>query len=1010
MNQYLRSNMITSFVLWIGALQSQLLRAGSPEESIHSKIERTVPWTKSRVQGTPDKPPAFSLERVFPKLSFRAPVSLHPFPHNSLSKETRNAQEGKNSTRWVVVEQSGKIFSFRSESSIDRADLMIDLANPRPKFSESAPADGSNINAFSLAFHPRFQENRFVYICYLVQKGKIHPNGTHIARYRVTEDNPPKIDYDSETTILRCDAGGHNGCTLEFGPDGYLYISIGDLTDPTPPDILKTGQDIGDLLASILRIDVDRPSKLRDGSDAMYSIPSDNPFVNLSYARGEVYAYGLRNPWRMSFDAKSGDLWVGDVGWEAFEMVYRVRSGSNCGWSIKEGPGDVMPDIKVGPTPIQPADIVLTHADAASVTGGFVYHGTEFPELGGKYVFGDWITRRYWAASFDKEKVTSLEEIAGGEVKPICFATDRNNELFVLEYIDAGQEGGIYKFKRNPAAASFEQGQFPKSLSETGLFRSTREFTPASGVHRYEPNTSMWMEGAHADFHIAIPGSDHAKVFQSEQKTFDWFKSKVLFPKGTVLSKTYSLDGTRVETQLSHYEGPNDWRFYTYRWLEDQSDAVLVPASGEKHAVKVGHEGELHTWNFGSRTECRICHTPWSGDALGFIEEQLRAPEKARDSWRTLHELGVIRWDDRNAPKPNGEFQGFVGRDAHTRSLQLRARSYLHTNCAHCHQFGGNGAAAFDVRWNRTDSEMKCLDTVPMKGTLGIENGVLIKPGEPTESVLFRRISKTGSGRMPHVGSETVDTAGARLLYQWIASMPQDEVLRVSFATLTEPNQKGNKKNRIQAVEQLMASQTGAMLLAQGLTDGSVPASLHSEIYPTMAKADPDIRDFVEHFLPVSMRIARLGNVFPIEELLAMGGDATRGKQYFEKGLGQCAQCHRVGESGKQVGPALDKIGTKYPSRDKMLEQLIKPSLVIEPEYRSRSILTSDGETVIGRVLERSETQIRLMLQDGKERTVATDEIESEKENALSTMPDGLLAPLTSQQAADLLSYLLSLQ
>jgi putative heme-binding domain-containing protein len=1001
---------IASLVFLMAALLSQLLVADSSETRSHVKLDRTVPWTASRVQGTPDKPPAFALERIFPKLAFRAPVSLHPFPYESPVPGTPTPEVGKGMTRWVVVEQSGKIFSFQGESSIEHADLMIDLANPRPKCSESTPGDGSNLNAFSLAFHPRFHENRFVYICYLVQKGKIHPNGTHIARYRVTTDNPPKIDYESEVTILRCDAGGHNGCTLAFGPDGYLYISMGDLTDPTPPDILKTGQNIGDLLASISRIDVDHPSKLPDGSEAMYSIPADNPFVNLSYARGEVYAYGLRNPWRMSFDAKSGDLWVGDVGWEAFEMVYRVRSGSNCGWSIKEGPGDVMPEIKIGPTPIQPADIVLSHADAASVTGGFVYHGADFPDLGGKYVFGDWITRRYWAASFDKEKVTSLEEIAGGEVKPICFATDYNGELFVLEYIDAGQVGGIYKFKRNPAAASFVQEQFPKTLSETGLFHSTRELTPSKGVHRYALNTSMWMEGAEAEFHLAIPGSEQARLFQSEQKTFDWFKSKVLFPKGTVLSKTYSLRGTRIETQISHYEGPNDWRFYTYRWLEDQSDAVLVPASGEKYPIKVGDNDEVRSWNFGSRTECRICHTPWSGDSLGFIEEQLRAPEQSHDSWRSLHETGVIHWDDRNMPKSDKEFQGFVNLDAHASSLQSRARSYLHANCAHCHQFGGNGAAAFDVRWNRTEPEMKCMNAVPMKGTLGIENGVLIKPSDPAKSVLFSRIAKTGAGRMPHIGSETVDTNGVRLLYQWIASLSKDDELRSAFSTLTEPMQKGNKKNRLEAAEKLLASQSGAMLLAHGFTDGAVHNSLHLELYPLIAKANSEARDYVEHFLPDSMRVSRLGNAFSTEKLLAIEGDSIRGKEYFERGLGQCVQCHRIGDVGKQVGPNLDKIATKYSSRAKMLEQLTKPSSVIEPEYRSRSILTNDGETIIGRVLDKSDSRLRLMLQDGNERTIAKDDIETEKENTLSTMPDGLLAPLTSQQAADLLSYLQSLQ
>ncbi|MFO0940917.1 MAG: PQQ-dependent sugar dehydrogenase [Pirellulales bacterium] len=561
----------------------------SPKNSL-GNTKREKAWNDSRFLGVPDKPPAFTLERVFPKLSFRAPISMHRYPE---------LVNGK--TRWVVIEQSGKIVSFVADDEVSSADTMIQLNNPPPKFSEWGDGKDKSLNAFSLAFHPNFKNNRYVYICYLVQSGKIHPGGTHIARYQVRDTDPPTIDYDTETTILRCDAGGHNGCTLAFGPDGNLYISIGDLTDPTPPDILKTGQDISDFYASILRIDVDKPSRLSDGTEVAYSIPADNPFVNLPKAKGEVYAYGLRNPWRMSFDNKTGQLWVGDVGWELYEMVYRVRSGSNLGWSIKEGPGDVMPDLKPGPTPIQPADIVLNHADAASVTGGYVYHGRKIPSLQGKYIFGDWITRRYWAASFDEQRVTSLEEIAQTEVKPICFADDHDGELFVLEYIQWDQDGGIYRFKPNPAASDFKPNQFPKRLSQTGLFTKTSSLTPATGVFSYQINSSMWMEGADPEFHIAVPGTDSARVFQNPQNTFDWFNSRVFLPKGSVLAKTYKLDERRIETQICQYEANNDIRFYTYHWSEDQSDAELVPASGASTQVPDG-SGNQVKWTFAARS------------------------------------------------------------------------------------------------------------------------------------------------------------------------------------------------------------------------------------------------------------------------------------------------------------------------------------------------------------------------------------------------------------------------
>lgn len=956
-------------------------------------VQRDKPWNESRFQSVPDKPPAYTLERVFPKLSFRAPISLHRYPE---------LVDGK--TRWLVVEQSGKIVSFVADDNISTADTMIHLGSPLPKLSAWGDGKDKGLNAFSLAFHPNFKSNRFVYICYLVQSGKINPGGTHVARYVVRDTNPPTIDYESETTILRCDAGGHNGCTLAFGPDGYLYISLGDLTDPTPPDILRTGQDISDFYASILRIDVDKPSRLRDGTSVEYTIPADNPFVNMPSAKGEVFAFGLRNPWRMSFDDKTGQLWVGDVGWELYEMVYRVRSGSNLGWSIKEGPGDVMPELKVGPTPIQPADIVLDHADAASVTGGFVYHGRKFPSLNGKYIFGDWITRRYWSASFDDQRVTALEEIAQTEVKPICFATDHDGELFVLEYIQWDQDGGIYRFKPNPASDEFKPNQFPKRLSQTGLFSNTPALAPASGVFRYQLNSTMWMEGAEAQFHIGIPGGDAAKVFQNPQNTFDWFNSRVFFPKGTVLAKTYQLGGRKIETQISQHEANNDIRFYTYRWLEDQSDAELVPASGASATV-IDRDGGEMKWNFASRSQCKICHTPWSGNALGFLEEQLRRPSEPHDSWRELQSIGVLKCVGDGQPAPDSQYQPMVGLQDNA-AVNHRARSYLHSNCAHCHQFGGNGSAAFDVRWTLNLEDMKCVNVKPMKGDCGLQEPHLVSAGSPERSTLFSRIAKQGPGRMPHIGAEQVDPKGIQLVSQWIRSLPSDPESLKSLAALTEPVQRVRGEKVEAEAKRLTQTVRGSMLLAQTIVDGVVHPSLITKVYPVIADAPMHSRDYVEFLLPREMRRERLGNQIDLDKLVAIKGDASRGNQLFRAGVGQCKDCHKVDDVGKAVGPSFEKLATKYPSRRQLLEQIVSPSQNISDEYRAQTVLTFDGQTIVGRVLRSDETKVVVALQDGVEKEVLVEDIELKQANKVSLMPENLLSTLTAQEAADLLEFL----
>jgi glucose/arabinose dehydrogenase len=290
-----------------------------------------VPWTTSRVVGSPNPPAPLRVENMFPKLKFDAPVEAGAMPGSDLI---------------FVLEQRGKLYSFPARIDSDRANLVFD-------FSAHQPFD----SAYSFAFHPKFSENHFVFVCYVEPGGRT--NGSYVSRFTLQPSTPPAIDPESERVILRWLSGGHNGGKLAFGNDGFLYISTGDGANPDPPDFpYKTGQDISDLLSSILRIDVDHA----EGTNT-YSIPGNNPFVTTSGARPEVYAFGLRNPWRFSFDRATGDLWAGDVGWEQWEMIYRIKSGGNYGWSIVEGPNThVRTDVQPGPGPIQTPLIALPTA------------------------------------------------------------------------------------------------------------------------------------------------------------------------------------------------------------------------------------------------------------------------------------------------------------------------------------------------------------------------------------------------------------------------------------------------------------------------------------------------------------------------------------------------------------------------------------------------------------------------------------------------------------------------
>jgi putative heme-binding domain-containing protein len=967
--------------------------------------EARKPWTTSKVVGDPEPPPKYKAARAFPNAKFNHPLLVARCP---------------GSDRLFVGEQDGKLYSLAGTPDA-KPDVFLDLKKSYKALVPNPSAQGIG-ELYGLAFHPQFEKNRYCYVCYTLDKrtdvpGHL-PDGTRVSRFTVPDADPPKIDVGTEEVVITFRGGGHNGGDLHFGRDGMLYISTGDGAGPNPPDPLNTGQDCSDLLSSVLRIDVDT----KDGGKN-YAVPADNPFVKLKDVRPEIWAFGFRNPWRMSFDRKTGDLWVGDVGWELWEMVHKVEKGGNYGWSVVEGRQPVKPDQKVGPAPIRPPLIELPHTIACSVTGGYVYRGKKFPELVGHYIFGDWETRRMWAARFEADKLKEMPEIIKPGIRVVAFGEDHAGELYFLDY----DTGFLHTLERNDGAAA--NANFPRKLSDTGLFADVKKLTPADGVIPFYPNVRQWQDGATADYLLALPDRSSVKLFEKPRplpgQVF-WHDFKMQFPPGAVLVKTIALDvlagatrdDRRIETQLLHFDG-EDWHGYSYAWRDDQTDADLVPADGAEKVFPVAAGGKTtkgvwtptgkreQVWTFHSRTQCITCHSAWSEYALAFTARQLnRTPlfggGKGPNQLVSLTQAGYatrVAADDTGLPPfdaesvkkepalaaPNGEG-----------SLDARARSYLHVNCAHCHRFGGGGGqVVLELDVSKTLKETGILDVKPKQGDFGLPDARIVAPGDPYRSVMFYRMAKFGRGRMPHLGSEFPDVHNLDTLARWIASLS------------APPKEWGLPADMTGDFDKALTSFPNAWPYARMFALGKLDTEAGNELRANAAKLPSgSLRELFEGHLPVGPGGRKLGSNPRPAAILALTGDAARGEAIFFNKEMKCSNCHKVGDRGAALGPDLTAIG-KTRGRAELLDSLLNPSARVEPQYAAYTVRTKDEMSYLGIVVKRDERQLVLRDAENKEIRIEGDNVESVRPSRLSLMPDGQMAGLTPQEAADLLEYLM---
>jgi len=348
----------------------------------------------------------YSVENAFPILSFTDPVGIH------------HADDGTD--RLFVLEQPGTIKVFDNNPDTDQVDIFLDIES-------LVEQDGgyTEEGLLGLAFHPNFTENGYFYVNYT----DYSPKRNVIARYSVSDSNPNQADYSSSLIILEVNQPytNHNGGQMGFGPDdGYLYISFGDGGSAGDPQ--GNGQNLQTLLGTIVRIDVDN---VTNGQN--YSIPADNPFLAPLAARDEIYAYGLRNMWRFSWDSVTGLLWGADVGqynWEEIDIIY---PGLNYGWNTMEG-SHCYPEGSNCSTagfelPIYEYPLYVD--GVCSVTGGFVYRGSNMPSLYGKYIYGDWCTGDIWALNYSGDGNSVNESLLQSGINIASFGLDQNNELLI---------------------------------------------------------------------------------------------------------------------------------------------------------------------------------------------------------------------------------------------------------------------------------------------------------------------------------------------------------------------------------------------------------------------------------------------------------------------------------------------------------------------------------------------------------------------------------------------------
>lgn len=673
----------------------------------------------------------------------RAAVNLErQFVDTPMYPPTMLAQIPGDKSRIFLAAIHGEIFSFSKANPPTTAPPAV-LTLPPPA-DPTSPA--GQITLLGFAFHPKFAQNGRIFLSFTTDGGS-GPSGARsvLARMRSADGGTSFGEY---TELISYDQTGvHNGGGIAFGNDGSLFVSFGDGGDGD--DTYKNGQTKTGFFSKIIRIDVDSPP----APGLAYAIPNGNPFKG---GGGEpaTWAYGFRNPFRISVDRASGDLWVGDVGEAAWEEVDRITApGGNYGWPCREGAHDHILSADRcpnGTAELQNPIFEYAAAPAASVTGGVVYRGSAIPSLVGTYVFGDYVTGTIRGLDVDPltggARLTVLNP-SGPTGNWVSFSVDDDGEIYAVD-LDAK----IYKLV---AAAPLPPSTFPDRLSKLGCFDAADAKKALPPLIPYDVNAPQWTDGATKQRWLALP--DRATIARAADGDLD-------LPMGAMVFQTMTIGAKPVETRMLVRHADDAWAGYSYEWNDEGTDAVLLPSNKATAA-----------WSFPGRDECLACHTKAAGSTIALEVAQLNRevlyPTTGRvaNQLATLEHIGMFSAPLGAMPKDLPTLPNPLGAGAE----EPRARAHLHTSCASCHRPDNapNAAAAIDLRFTTALGATKICNVSPAAGTLGVDGAKLLLPGAPEKSLVLIRMRSSSVPRMPSVGSRSVDTDGALLVERWIKGL-----------------------------------------------------------------------------------------------------------------------------------------------------------------------------------------------------------------------------------------------
>lgn len=696
------------------------------------------------------KRPALSgnvaLQRVFTNLSFSQPVALTQAPGSS--------------NRWYVVEKPGSVISFANDNAATQKSTFIDL--------QAKVDDRSEGGLLGIAFHPDYATNGYVFLSYTTSNNDNSNFRSVISRFTANASHTA-LETSSELVLMTVAQpyGNHNGGNIAFGPDGFLYIGFGDGGSGGDPE--EHGQDTRTLLGTMLRVDVNvSGTDLTAGT--RYKIPAGNPFTgaptcsngscpNQAYKATavrcagsgcpEIFAWGLRNPWRWSFDRLTGDLWVADVGQNAWEEVDLLQVGKNYGWRCYEGTHDYNSAACGAPgnytMPVNEYDRNL----GTSITGGYVYRGAAIPALAGTYVFADFGSGRVFGLN-DPKGAATRAEIAVPLEGIASFAQDNDGELYAVNLYS----GELLKIVPGTSTGS---AAFPAKLSDTGCADDADLKKGSSGMIPFDVNAALWSDGATKKRWLALPDSTAIDVDSD---------GDFQFPAGSVLRKNFYLSDQIIETRLLAYHTDGDWAGYSYQWDDTQSDATLVTAGAEKMFG-------TQQWIYPSGADCMRCHSPVAGRSLGPEIAQLNR-DFSFESGKTANQLFTYASIDllgAALSETPAQLPKMATPAETTASLAARARAYLHANCSHCHRPDGPGRGSADFRYDVSLALAGMCNADPVAGDLGVTGAKLVVPGNSALSLVSLRMHAVSSARMPPLASSLVDASGTELIDAWINSL-----------------------------------------------------------------------------------------------------------------------------------------------------------------------------------------------------------------------------------------------